>query len=445
MPDSAVVVANAPVPAAVALPVRWRLQTRLLFRFLFVYFTAYILTTQMLGGLVVLPHLDFPSLEELPPVRTMYGWTARHVFHITRPLVVVSGSGDKTLDWVGAFCLVVLAAAAAVIWSVLDRRRPHYRELNAWFRVFLRFALGTTMLTYGMVKAFPLQMQFPSPLRLLERYGDFSSMGVLWASIGAAPAYERFAGGMELAAAVLLFIPGLSTLGACVAFADTVQILTLNLTYDVPVKLFAFHLVVLSLVLLAPEFRRILNVLVLNRTAPPSSQPRVATGRITGWVLVIAQVGLGAYFVGMSYLAARRLWVQVGPGAAKPPLYGIWDVDKISIDGVERPPLLTDAARWRRVIVLAAPERFVIQGMDDTFTDYLSATDGAHHVVSVKPRGEKTWSDRLSYDQPSPGHLRITGRVAGRDITAELRLLDTNTLLLLKRGFHWVQEYPFNR
>ena len=445
MPDSAVVLIDAPVPATAPEPARWSLQTRVVFRFLFVYFVAYILTTQMLGGLVVLPHLDVPPLENRPPIRTLYFWTARHVFHVTHPLVVVSGSGDKTFDWVGAFCLLVLATAAAAIWSVLDRRRPQYRTLNGWFRVFARFGLGTTMLAYGMVKVFPLQMPFPSLLRLLERYGDFSSMGVLWASVGAAPAYERFAGGMELTAAVLLFVPGLSTLGACVAFADTVQILTLNLTYDVPVKLFAFHLVVLSLVLLAPEFRRILNVLVLNRTALPSSQPRLASGRITGLVLVIAQVGLGAYFLGMSYFGARRVWVQVGPGVQKPPLYGIWNVDTISIDGVAHPPLLTDAARWRRVIFLPTPERLVIQGMDDTYTSYVSATDGAHKVVSVKSPGEKAWSSRLSYDQPDPAHLRIDGRLAGHSVVAELSLFDATRLLLRQAGFHWVQEYPFNR
>ena len=41
------------------------------------------------------------------------------------------------------------------------------------------------MVSYGMVKAIPLQMPSPSLTRLLEPYGNFSPMGVLWASVGA--------------------------------------------------------------------------------------------------------------------------------------------------------------------------------------------------------------------------------------------------------------------
>lgn len=446
MSDSAVAIAvtDTSVQPVPDVPLRWSLPTRLAFRFLFLYFGAYILTTQMLGGLAVLPGLEFPPLENLPPIRTLYFWTARHVFHITRPLVVISGSGDKIFNWVGAFCLVVIAGLGAATWSGIDRRRLHYRALNKWFRVFLRFGLGTTMLSYGMAKVIPLQMPFPSLLKLLERYGDFSPMGVLWSAIGAAPGYERFAGGMELAAAVLLFIPGLSTLGACVAFADAVQILTLNLTYDVPVKLFAFHLVLLSLMLLAPEFTRILNVLVLNRPAAPSSQPRLVTGRIAGRIVEIAQVALGVYFIAMSYVGARQFSVQMGVAAAKPPLYGIWNVDTLTIDGVEHPALLTDPDRWHRVIV-PRTQLLAIQAMDDTFTYYASTTDPAHKLISLKGSGDKSASSRFTYEQPDPSHLRLDGELSGRHITAELSFFDTTHLQLLKSGFHWVQEYPLNR
>ena len=86
------------------------------------------------------------------------------------------------------------------------------------------------MVGYGMVKAFPLQMPAPSLQRLVEPYGDFSPMGVLWSSIGASFPFERFAGWMELLGAALLFIPRLSLLGAIVTFGTAVQIFTLNMT-----------------------------------------------------------------------------------------------------------------------------------------------------------------------------------------------------------------------
>ena len=81
---------------------------------------------------------------------------------------------------------------------------------------FTRFALASQMLTYGDGKACSLQMPFPFLIRLLEPFGNFSPMGVLWSSVGASPAYEMFAGSAEVLAGILLIIPATATLGALV-------------------------------------------------------------------------------------------------------------------------------------------------------------------------------------------------------------------------------------
>ena len=172
---------------------------------------------------------------------------------MTQPLVFGSGSGDKMFDWVLAFGLLLIAVVGTIAWSVVARRRVRYVGFQKWFRLFLRFSLGSTLVSYGAAKAIPLQMPYPSLQRLLEPFGHFSPMGVLWYSIGASRPYEIFTGCAELLAGVLLFIPATATLGALVALACTIQIFTLNMTYNVPVKLFSFHLILMSLFLLAPD------------------------------------------------------------------------------------------------------------------------------------------------------------------------------------------------
>src|SRR4030095_15710143 len=221
-----VTVVEAP-PAA-----RWHGTTRVAFRFAFLYFTLYVLTTQMLGGLWIIPKITPPDTGATGWMLRPIDWTASHVFRVTQYVRTNTGSGDKVIDWIHVFLLLLFSIAAAAIWSALDRRRPNYIALHKWFHVFLRFAAGTTMVGYGMAKAIPLQMPAPSLTRLVEQYGDFSPMGVLWASVGASFPYERFTGAMELAAAVLLFIPRLSMLGAMVLVADSIQIFVLNMTYD---------------------------------------------------------------------------------------------------------------------------------------------------------------------------------------------------------------------
>src|ERR1039458_7925430 len=167
------------------------LSSRVAFRFCVVYFGLYCLLTQIPGGLLPLPNLDIPDPSTLWPTRQIVTWTATHVFRVTHPLVYFSGSGDKTFDWVLAFCLLVVAAVATIVWSILDRQRLNYVTLHKWFRLFLRFALGGQMLAYGMAKVVPLQMPFPYLARLLEPFGNFSPMGVLWSSVGAAPTEDH--------------------------------------------------------------------------------------------------------------------------------------------------------------------------------------------------------------------------------------------------------------
>ena len=436
----------APIAAIDAPRVRWNALTRVAFRFSFLYFGLYVLTTQMLGGIIVIPGpWSMPEIEGLPPLRNLISWTTVHVFGVTRPLVITgSGSGDKTFDWVAAFCLLAMSAAATAVWSIVDRKRDNYLTVQKWFRLFLRFATGSTMLSYGMIKAIPLQMPAPPLTRLLEPFGNFSPMGVLWYSIGASHAYERFAGCAELGAAVLLFIPQTATLGALVLLADSIQIFTLDMTYDVPVKLFSFHLILMALVLLAPEARRLLNVIVLDRAAPPSSQPPLVRGARAGRILFAAQLVVAAYLVVIFMLSSQQSWTQYGGGAPKPPLYGIWDVQKMSIDGVERAPLVTDYDRWRRVVFQTATA-MTFQRMDETFAGFAAKVEMDRKAITLTRPADESSKSELTFDRPDADHMTLDGAMDGHKIRLELRRFDHTKMLLLTRGFNWIQEYPFNR
>ena len=437
-----------PAESATAAPpaTRWALPTRVAFRLCFLYFGLYVVITQMLGGIIVIPgEWEMPEIQTLPPLRNVISWTALHVFGVTRPLVITgSGSGDKTFDWVAAFCLLTAAILATALWSVLDRKRDNYVTAHKWFRVFLRMATGSTMVTYGMIKAIPLQMPAPPLTRLLEPFGNFSPMGVLWYSIGAAPGYERFAGAAELAAAVLLFIPRTATLGAIVLLADSVQIFTLNMTYDVPVKLFSLHLILMALLLLAPEARRLLNVLVLNRTAFPSSQPPLAQSGRARRILLVGQLVFGAYIFAVFLQSSLQRWTSYGGGAPKPALYGIWDVETMSIGGVERAALVTDYDRWRRV-VFQVPTAMMFQRMDQTFAGYGATVEMNLKRILLTKGPDASWKTELTFDRPDADHMTLDGTMDGHKIRMQLRRFDHTKMLLLTRGFNWIQEYPFNR
>lgn len=406
----------------------WHPLTRIAFRFCATYFALYV----------------FPDGGARGPIRLAVSAVARQVFHVTRPLVISgSGSGDKTYDWVHAFTVLILSVLITAVWSVLDRRRQHYAVPFAWVRLVARLGLGVTMVTYGMAKVIPVQMPEPGLVQLLEPFGNLSPMGVLWNSIGASRPYEMFAGAVELAGGILLFMPRTATLGGLVCLASAIQIFVLNLSYDVPVKLFSFHLILTSLFLLAPDARRLLNVLLLNRHAEPSALPAIGRSTRARRLALVLQVGIGVCAVAANLVSARQLWHQYGGGAPKSPLYGVWNIERMSFDGQTRPPLLTDTERFRRVI-FDRPAYCAFQLMNDDFVHLSAQIDMAARTLKLTGASGMS-AGSFTFEQPLPNSLVLRGTMDGHTLHIEGRLFDRSDFLLVNRGFHWIQEYPFNR
>ena len=435
MDSSALMTVQAELEPVVEQTPRWGLVSKVAFRFCVVYFGLFCLMTQIVGALLAYPSLDLPDPSSLWPMRQTVFWAAKHIFGVTEPLVYTgSGSGDKIFDWVLCFCLLVMAALGAAVWSFLDRRRTRYTTSYNWFRVLLRFALASQMLTYGMVKAIPLQMPFPSLMRLLEPYGNFSPMGVLWYSIGASPVYEIFTCCAELLGGILQILPRTTTIGALICLADAIEVFTLNMTYDVPVKLFSFHLIVMALLLLGPNLRRIADFFFMGRSVQTAAEPRLfSTGRANR-IAVTAQVVFGLWLLAMNAYGGWTSWKQYGGGSPKSPLYGIWNVDQLTGDG----------EHWRRVI-FDAPNYMAFQRMDDTFVFYGSALNLKTGTLALTKSKDKKSNAALTFQRPAKDRLILDGEMDGHKINMQLRLVDHSKFQLLSRGFHWVQEYPYNR
>lgn len=413
----------------------WTPARRVVSRFVFAYLVLYILPFPVDGD----PNGMYASLwNDLVP---RVGRLAFGVDITVRP----NGSGDTTYNYVQVFCFAVLAAAAAAAWTLLDRRRTAYPTLHRWLRVYVRFYLASVMITYGSVKV--IQSQFPAPRldRLLQPFGDASPMGLLWTFMGASASYNVFTGAGELLGGLLLTTRRTTLLGSLVCFGVMGHVAMLNFSYDVPVKLFSMHLVAMSLFLMAPDLDRLARMFVLNRPVEPAAlRPlwRWKWAHRGGLVLRTLWVAL---LLGTSLQGAHESRKTFGDLMPRSPLYGIWDVEEFEVDGKARPPLVTDADRWRRV-VFDFPRSIAIQLMSDSRRRYgLDLDTKAMTLALVQPNDPSRKKMPFTYTQPEPGLLAMEGTLDGRKIRARLRRADAPEFPLITRGFHWINEYPFNR
>jgi hypothetical protein len=116
----------------------------------------------------------------------------------------------------------------------------------------------------------------------------------------------------------------------------------------------------------------------------------------------------------------------------------------MSIDGEPRPPLLTDNARWRRAI-FDFPTRMAFQRMDDSMARYGAAIKVNDKTLALTKDDDKDWKADFVFQRPAPEQLILDGLMDSHKVHMQLQLLDRRKFLLVNRGFHWIQELPFNR
>ena len=182
--------------------------------------------------------------------------------------------------------------------------------------------------------------------------------------------------------------------------------------------------------MMAPEISRLTRALLA----------RVPGGQL----LVAAQIVLAAYYIGNEVYQANRSWHTYGGGAPKPALYGIWNVDRMFIGGVERSPLATDYDRWRRVVVQNSTTVY-FQRMDETLAAYPAKFDDKTNTIVLTRPSDKNWTATFAVQRPDAAHLSLSGAMDGHSIEMRTSLVDRAHFLLVSRGFNWVQEFPFNR
>jgi hypothetical protein len=136
-------------------------------------------------------------------------------------------------------------------------------------------------------------------------------------------------------------------------------------------------------------------------------------------------------------------WRQYG-GRTKSALYGIWNVEQIAIDGKIQPLEVSDKDEWRR-LVFDFPNFVSVQFMNDEISTFAAALDGGKKTLALTKANDKKWQASFSFDRPRADEMVLDGMADGHKQHIVLRMMEWRSFPITSRGFHWIQEYPFNR
>ncbi len=399
--------------------------------------------------------LPFP-LQYLPYVKVISKWynhavtysvavIGKHVFHISFPLApVTNGSGDTTFNYIRLFLFVVLAIVATILYSIAYNKREYDAFVWYWLTVYIRFFFALTMIQYGLVKI--VRVQFPFPFYSLnETYGESSPLRLMWNFMGYSKAYNFFIGAGEVLAGILVFFRKTTMLGALLSIAILSNVVIMNFCFDVPVKLFAAHLLFLCVFIVAPDRKRLYFFFVQNKSVPASPiQPRFKEAKTnTAWYAVkfVLTVAIVYSLIGIT----KRKYYFYGDGAfAKTPLFGIYNVETFVKNKDTLQPLITDTSQWRMLNIIYQKQA-TIKMMNDEMKITTLFIDTTKKEMQLVDDNDSTYRANLSYIKQDSVHLALSGTIRKDSVFILLQKQNINNYELFNRGFHWINEYPYNR
>jgi hypothetical protein len=374
-------------------------------------------------------------------------WIGKHVLDV-EVVIQPTGSGDTMRAYVGCLCAAGIALGLALGWTlagiVVRRRKTSWNAdpvLHATVRILVRFYLFQVILGYGLAKVFPLQFMQPSSSKLAQQVGDMSPMGLLWTFMGFSTAYQMFTGAIEVLGAILLTTRRTTLLGALITTVAMTQIFALNMCFDVPVKLYSFHFLMMAIFLALPDMPRLVSVLVLGRGAearpflPPWGSVRI--GRLALGVRTVVVV-LVLY---ATFHENYQRW-QKTYGGPPPPLFGRWEVASMQVD--DKAADKSDPATWT-AIDINNRSLFRIFGTKPPHLAYQVIWNAAENKLSLKKFSTPDWSADFNYALPAPDRLELHGAMNGKRMEVTLKSVPIKQYELMNRGFHWIQELPYNR
>lgn len=414
--------------------IKWSGIKKFFFRFVFIYAILYCLPFP----LYLIPGTD-SILESYSDIyHSLAIWFGKIFFGLDIT-IFTNGSGDTTYDYVLVFSFVIISISGSIFWGLIDRSRNNYIALSDKLRIFVRYYLAFFLFSYGFVKIIKTQFPFPTLGRLQQPYGESSPMGLAWTFLGYSEGYNYFMGFSEALAGVFLFFKRTTLLGGLLTMAVMGNVAVMNFCFDIPVKLFSLHLFLFAFLLVFKDLKPLFNFFVKNEnSAPKISPPLLKSGLIRKAVFVLKMI----LIVWLIYTNISEAYQYVKTDADKPPLFGIYKTGTFILNNDTVKTTSYENKSWK-TLTLDRWDRASLR-LEDTTIRFTYYADTIRKKIQFAQREDSTKTFELDYNFVND-NIQFIGSYFGDSINIVAAKKSDDDFLLVKRGFHWINEYPFNR
>lgn len=410
---------------AESLTLKWSVQKKFLFLFILSYTLFYIFPFPF----DAFPLLDFIFNFYERANNAFVIWIGKNILHLQNfRKLVFSDSGDTTFDFVKFFIFLILSIITAFTILLADKKRSNYEKIQYCLFVYIRYCIGFYMLVYGFDKVFKSHFPFPGLEKLEQTFGESTPQGLLWAFMGYSTSYTFFLGIIEVLSGFLLLFRRTTALGALLVLLIMINVAVINFSYDVPVKLFALHMVAYALLLLYPFFNSIFQFFILKKETKLTEQKEIV---FPNFIQSYKKIIKGVIIVSFTLLFINFSWKNMkvdGDSAPKPALYGIYSYSDSNIkDGKQLKKIIFD-------------KKITIFKWEDASQYYTTTIDTISKNIYFQSNNNPSDKRLVKYDFAE----NILTLFENDSSSLQFRKVDVGNFPLINRGFHWVVEYPEN-
>ena len=418
----------------------WSPVKKFLFRFFFVYIFLYSFP---------FPFDSFEFTKAIAqPVYNFLDWLVINAsdkwFHIRARTAfpMFDKMDDSNYGLVFTFLNLQFSAVTATGWTFSDRLRKNYEKLYQFLKLYLRYYLAASLFGYGFIKVFPSQFEPITAANLAIPVGDQSAMMLAWNFMGYSTVMMRFTGMAEVGAGILLLFRRTTTFGAILSSCVFGYVVLMDFCFNVPVRLFASHLLIISIFLILEDRHRLLNIFFLNKPTEAFVPVPLFAHPGARKALIVAQAVVATCLLYTTITKSLDEEKTIGHKTPPVPLYGIYNTIYFIRNRDTIPPLETDSLRWKQLVVDGGSwkQPGIIQFATDKRNFYTIQADTVKGILKIQSVSDSSESYFLHYNVQDGNRLLLKGRFKQDSIETLMSKYDLNNYLLHKEKFTWITE-----
>lgn len=402
--------------------------------FLFIYFALYTSSCQFFLKLLFEPFWQIVTPK-----------FAKFVGHKTPITVYPNGSGDTTYNYYKVLLILISAFVLAILIRSFFKKYISAGKLESCLIIILRYYIAFQMINYGLYKIFCLQFSFPSAAKLEQELGDFSPMGLLWAFMGYSKGYTIFTGTLEFLGGIFLLSRRTLNLGALLTFGVMLNVLMLNYCYDVPVKLFTTHLVIMAIYLISTDINRIFNFFFNDRYTKRVTRENILPEEFFRVKQLIKWIVIFLYL--LYSLSQVKVMKKIrGTNSPKEIFDGKYNVEQVDLkpnrqDNINSTNI--NISDWQSIIQSRKGSVTIITKLNEKKHFDLHVDTTKKSIKIIIPSSHKFVA--YNYKLLNNNRYKLYGSNNGDSVNVILKKEDLSEKRLLKRKFNWINEFPYNR